>query len=163
MDKKTSIVKRIKKKNFEMKYRVKRSIKKHNIDPVLASAVVQASIKISNLNNESSSESSSDSDDDENEKEAHDTALYHKLFENTLMVLFNKEDDEKEDNEDIHESIQCIICCNRKRKIMIYPCKHLKYCITCTKKWMFKDQRLKKKATCPVCRVKIDRVERIYL
>ena len=47
----------------------------------------------------------------------------------------------------------CIICLEAKREIIMFPCKHLLSCASCTSKII----------TCPCCRAEIESVLRVYL
>lgn len=55
---------------------------------------------------------------------------------------------------DADSAIICVVCMERKRKCIIQPCRHLSLCITCS--------ATQKHDKCPVCRVPVASIERIY-
>lgn len=58
----------------------------------------------------------------------------------------NKNDFDKGGSKD------CIICCENERDALYLPCRHNTACIKCSK-------NLK---TCPICKIKIDEMIKIY-
>lgn len=72
------------------------------------------------------------------------------------------------------ESIKCIICCERKKNIVLYPCKHLHTCEPCWFMWkvqqingineeMLEDSTNEEemKPKCPFCRTGVDSAEKV--
>lgn len=84
----------------------------------------------------------------------------------TVLVI---EDDEEEEDESFPKKQElkydevigenengdnvCVICLERKRQCVIRPCKHFSLCVTCS---------TDKLGSCPVCRVKITSIERVF-
>ena len=60
--------------------------------------------------------------------------------------------DEVTGAEDAQETT-CVICLERKRKCVIRPCRHFSLCVACS---------IEKLSECPVCRVKIVSIERVF-
>lgn len=59
--------------------------------------------------------------------------------------------DEPVEEKDVENA--CVICMESKRKCVIYPCKHFCLCIACS------NNELK---LCPVCRIEINNIERLF-
>lgn len=67
----------------------------------------------------------------------------NKLIQNENETKQDPLDESKDEEcKDDNPELQCVICLNNKRKIVILPCKHSHTCISCVKKLDI----------CPVCR-----------
>ncbi|KAK3269292.1 hypothetical protein CYMTET_22261 [Cymbomonas tetramitiformis] len=53
-------------------------------------------------------------------------------------------------------SEECIICCERNKECVLLPCYHLCTCLKCGKKLFQKN------LSCPMCRSRIKRVQKVY-
>ena len=56
--------------------------------------------------------------------------------------------------DDDEDATVCIVCLENKKRVLLYPCKHLCLCKDCSKS--VTDQ-------CPVCRTQIDKRDEIFI
>lgn len=57
--------------------------------------------------------------------------------------------------------IECIVCLENQRNIILIPCKHLVMCSECYDKYTL--HLYMHHAKCPVCRTRIENMEKVYL
>lgn len=76
----------------------------------------------------------------------------------TQIPAFPSKEEATNDEEvemDTASAIICVVCMERKRNCIIQPCRHLSLCITCS--------ATQKHDKCPICRVPVISIERIYI
>jgi septal ring factor EnvC (AmiA/AmiB activator) len=64
---------------------------------------------------------------------------------------------DNDNEEEADERACCCVCMERPRSALVLPCHHLCMCAACARKVAAPDD-----AACPVCQVRIKRVERVY-
>ena len=56
----------------------------------------------------------------------------------------------------------CVICLERANTVAFDPCGHIICCITCVKELQQQEQHSNDRIECPECRVKVNKVLRVY-
>lgn len=66
--------------------------------------------------------------------------------------------EEQNDTKTDEEAMQCTVCMNNRVNTIVRPCKHARMCITCSR-----EIGKTADAKCPICMVKIESIEVIYI
>jgi hypothetical protein len=68
--------------------------------------------------------------------------------------------DEAQDETTDNEESSCVICLENKKCCLIDPCGHAVLCVSCARGY---EEQIKSNAfNCPVCRIKVEKIIRIY-
>lgn len=74
-----------------------------------------------------------------------------------------------------HDSLTCIICCERKNDVLLLPCRHLHTCEACWSLWCIQcidknsdisfdiDDENCLKPTCPYCKLHVDSILKVII
>ena len=67
--------------------------------------------------------------------------------------------------ETIVENGSCVLCCERNVATLIKPCRHSLMCVRCARNYMTKsaEKFVGNKCECPICKVPITRIEKIFV
>ena len=76
--------------------------------------------------------------------------------ENKIQIEETKNDVDDDDNDNEDDSKLCIVCLDGDRDHIIIPCGHICVCKTCKKLYETDN------ATCPMCRVKVEKVIKTF-
>lgn len=71
---------------------------------------------------------------------------------NTIIPFTNKEDNSTKDSE-----LQCIVCCDNSRCMLLTPCNHMPCCIGCTETIISTNNQ------CPTCRKNIEDTIKVFI
>ena len=90
--------------------------------------------------------------------------VHERFFDNPTAKRARKDDDdilkdlrEVEGTRTESEDIQCVVCMEMRKEVVLKPCKHLCCCAPCV------VEKLAAKMVCPICDEKIREVERVYI
>ena len=84
--------------------------------------------------------------------------LYIRKLDRDLLDHDDNDDDDCDDQDDdyeplmIPESVECIVCMERAREVMMEPCGHVAICRVCADRMRLPGGRVK----CPVCRIRAE-------
>lgn len=59
------------------------------------------------------------------------------------------------------EELLCAICKNNRRQIMLEPCRHIAYCISCWE--VYEKFRYPRDVTCPICSREVEEIIRVFV